>query len=118
MDFIVDFNKWVFSDKNFHEDRGITFLENEYGNMCCLGFCTKQILPEIQMTEIPSPRTLIGTFNLELSTYAQIMHVDLTAHAMNINDKVTIPWRQKILFLQLLFSIFDHTITFINVPKE
>ena len=120
MRFTVDRKRW-----NCGHRFGASLLLNDHGQMCCLGFVSKQLgFPEAAIhrrtnpEEVPADKTLY--IEARLMTPPMRLHnhrsfsSSLTYSAMAINDlpRQQVTSREREKQLQVLFSAYGHELTF------
>lgn len=123
MKFKVDYNTWRHSGN----DRGPTYLLNEYSYMCCLGHCiiSSGVDPDL-IKDVARPGMLLGPLKSKLASQGiflewfgyTIYETHLTCKAVKINDDPDISTKERIQKLKQLFDQYGHEIEFINVPEN
>ena len=110
--FTVRRSEWRRGGTRYDNSKGATFLLNEVGYMCCLGFATNQIcrITKKDLLEMDTPSCVLpykSTFTDEHGD-----NNDLTNRAISINDASNISDKVREERLTALFKKHGIKVTF------
>lgn len=110
--FTIRRSKWRRGGIQYNNDKGQTFLLNNQGYMCCLGFATNQIcrIPKKDLLEQGAPTCVFE--NKSTFTDEGGCNNDLTKRAIRINDACNISDKVREKRLTALFKKHDIKVTF------
>lgn len=109
--YTVDRSNWRcggrYGDDSVSHGTGATQLLNEEGFMCCLGFVTRQLLPDVEILGVYQPRDIDVKYLLNKNT-------KLSQDAMCINDDSGMPYEERERRLTELFKRHGYELEFIG----
>jgi hypothetical protein len=99
--------------------RGYTALRNKYGHECCLGQFTKQLKPDMKLTDFSDPREtgkIIPLLSKKVGN--RVVNTKLSEAAIGINDNEKYPVETKVKKLKSLFKRRGIKIVFKPIKKK
>lgn len=122
---VIDRAKWRSgADGTYRTGTGRTMLLNEDGCMCCLGFITKTVCPNVEIFAVADPSSLVFSvpeLNQPLQceeTVFRYFNTDLAEQAIEINDAGSIPSAEKEQKLIELFKDSIYALEFVGHDYE
>ena len=116
---VIDYTKWRCSGEK-ELGTGATALCNIDGYMCCLGFATLQLAPELKNKlnrSDPEETGKLIPYLTEIDNDDKVCNTSLSDFAIFVNDDKEIPIAKKMEMLKELFLEHELELEFINVPE-
>lgn len=116
----IDRSKWRSGDNGpYKTGTGNTELLNDSGCMCCLGFITEAVCPELDILSTADPSTAgasIPELNVPITCGYTVdyVHTQLADKAIEINDNGQLPAAEKEQKLIELFKDSMYALEFVG----
>jgi hypothetical protein len=115
---LIDRSKWrCGGDARERAGKGVTKLLNAEGYMCCLGFITRAVYPDLHIQDVQYPMQLScivpGLSEESMSKWPNnLMDTGLTERAVSINDSKLLTLKEREKQLLELFEGSPYELAF------